>query len=117
MESYVWHRISVLPRRALPPRALVIALTPFFDNRTATALLDLRARGYDLIVIDIGSPEPAPALAAEPSLAERLWRLSRETLRYRFAQAGVPVVTWHEGDPLVAALEEVNSFRHLARPA
>jgi uncharacterized protein (DUF58 family) len=117
MESYVWHRISVLPRRALPPRALVIALTPFFDNRTATALLDLRARGYDLIVIDIGSPEAAPALAAAPSLAERLWRLSRETLRYRFAQAGVPVVTWREGDPLMAALEEVNSFRHLARPA
>jgi uncharacterized protein (DUF58 family) len=118
LESFVWHRVSVLPRRTLPPNALVIALTPLFDNRTATALLDLRARGYDLIVIDIASPESQPSLdPSQRSLAERLWRLSRDALRYRFAQVGVPVVTWHEGDSLVAALEEVNSFRHLARPA
>ncbi len=118
VESYVWHRVNVLPLRSLPPKALVIALTPLFDDRTATALLDLRARGYDLIVLDIGSPEVEASLdAAEPSLTERLWRLSREALRYRFAEAGVPVATWHEGDPLVAVIEEVNTFRHFARPA
>jgi uncharacterized protein (DUF58 family) len=118
VESYVWHHVSVLPRRALPPNTLVIALTPLFDSRTATALLDLRARGYDLIVIDIASPEVEPTRnSAEPSVPERLWRLSREALRYRFAQAGVPVVTWDEGEPLAAVLEEVNTFRHLARPA
>ncbi len=118
IESYVWHHVNVLPRRALPPNALVIALTPLFDDRTATALLDLRARGYDLIVLDIASPEAeASRETAEPSLLERVRSLSREALRYRFAQAGVPVVTWHEGDPLVAAIEEVNTFRHLARPA
>ena len=118
VESHVWHHINVLPTRALPPKALVIALTPLFDKRIATALLDLRGRGYDLIVIDIASPEAgSPLDGAEPSLPERLWRLSREALRYRFAEAGVPVATWQDGEPLAAALEEVSTFRHLARPA
>jgi uncharacterized protein (DUF58 family) len=118
VESWVWHHVDVLPRRALPPKALVIALTPLFDNRIAWALLDLRARGYDLIVIDVAPPEAeSPLDSAEPSLPDRLWKLSREAVRYRFAEAGVPVTTWHEGQPLAAALEEVNTFRHLARPA
>ena len=49
--------------------------------------------------------------------AHRLWRLSREALRWRYEQVGVPVVTWREGVPLAASIEEVNAFRHLARPA
>lgn len=118
VESYVLHGARVLPPRMLPPKALILALTPLFDNRTATALIDLRGRGYDLIVIEIAPPElSAPHAADDAPLAERLWRLSREALRWRFAEVGVPVVTWREGEPLAAPLEEVNAFRHLARPA
>ncbi len=118
VESHTSRRISFLPPRTLPPNALVLALTPLFDDRTAIALFDLRARGYDLIVIEIASRELSETGdPAERPLAERLLRLSREALRFRFAEAGVPVVTWHEGEPLAAPLEEVNAFRHLARPA
>ena len=116
VESYTRTGASILPPRTLPPKALVLALTPLFDNRTARALLDLRGRGYDLIVIEVAPPEPGGPREDAP-LAERLWRLSREALRWQFAEAGVPVVTWREGDPLAVPLEEVNSFRHLARPA
>ena len=116
--SYSRPGVSILPPRTLPPKALVIALTPLFDDRTATALLDLRGRGYDLIVIEIAPPEAAERGADDRiPLAERLWRLSREALRWQFAEVGVPVVTWRDGDPLAVPLEEVNSFRHLARPA
>ncbi len=118
VQSYAIRGVDVLPPRTLPPKALVLALTPLLDDRTAAALLDLRARGYDLIVVEV-SPlellEPDPASSAE--LALRLWRLSREALRWRYEQLGVPVVTWREGMPLAAPLEEVNAFRHLARPA
>jgi uncharacterized protein (DUF58 family) len=118
VHSYALRGVDVLPPRTLPPKALVLALTPLLDDRTAAALLDLRARGYDLIVVEV-SPlellEPDPASAAE--LAHRLWRLSREALRWRYEQVGVPVVSWREGVPLAAPLEEVNAFRHLARPA
>ena len=116
--SYAVRGVDVLPPRTLPPKALVLAITPLLDDRTAAALLDLRARGYDLIVVEV-SPlellEPDAASAAE--LSHRLWRLSREALRWRYEQVGVPVVTWREGVPLAAPLEEVNAFRHLARPA
>jgi uncharacterized protein (DUF58 family) len=118
VHSYALRGVDVLPPRTLPPKALVLAITPLLDERTAAALLDLRARRYDLIVVEV-SPlellEPDPESSTE--LVHRLWRLSREALRWRYEQVGVPVVTWREGMPLAAPLEEVNAFRHLARPA
>jgi uncharacterized protein (DUF58 family) len=116
--SYALRDVDVLPPRTLPPKALVIAITPLLDDRTAAALLDLRARGYDLIVVEVS---PLELVAPEPGstfeLAHRLWRLSREAQRWRYEQVGVPVVTWRDDEPLAVPLEEVNAFRHLARPA
>ncbi len=118
VHSYAMRGVDVLPPRTLPPKALVLAITPLLDDRTAAALLDLRARGYDLIVIEVSPLELLePDSASSAQLAHRLWRLSREALRWRYEQLGVPVVTWREGEPLAAPLEEVNAFRHLARPA
>jgi uncharacterized protein (DUF58 family) len=114
--SYVTHRIDVLPPGTLPPKALVLALTPLLDSRTAAALLDLRGRGYDLIVVEIAPPELDEPQRAD-ALARRLWLLSRDALRWHFRQVGVPVVSWREDEPLAAPLEEVMAFRHLARPA
>lgn len=117
-EGHEGQRAAVVPPRLIPPHAFVLALTPLFEERTASALVDLRGRGYDLVVVEIAPAEPAEARPAEAvPLAERLWRLSREAVRWRFAEIGVPVVTWREGEPLAAAIEEVNSFRRLARPA
>ena len=118
VHSFAQRRVDVLPPRTLPPKALVFALTPFLDERAASALLDLRARGYDLVVVEVSPLElVAPARTPLDALSHRLWRLSREALRWRYEQAGVPVVTWHDGLPLAAPLEEVTAFRRLARPA
>jgi uncharacterized protein (DUF58 family) len=83
-----------------------------------TTLLDLRARGFDLVVIEV-SPVPF-ASAAEgerEELAYRLWQLKRETLRARYRRVGVTVVEWNEETPLEAALAEVGAFRQRARYA
>ena len=96
----------------------MLAITPLLDERTAAALLDLRARGFDLVVIEVSPLElVAPEPGSQLELAHRLWRLSREALRWRYEQVGVPVVTWRDDVPLAVPLEEVNAFRHLARPA
>jgi len=110
--------LDILPPRTLPPKALVLALTPLLDPRSAGALLDLRARGFDLVVIEV-SPLPFVDSGGDElaQLAYRLWRLSRESLRLRYEQAGVPVVEWRDGEPLDAVLEEVTAFRRYARPA
>jgi uncharacterized protein (DUF58 family) len=119
IENYALKDIDVIPRGTLPPQALVIALTPLLDQRAVTALLDLRARGFDLAVVEIS---PVPFAEVGPGgeldvLAHRLWRMTRETLRAHFHRAGVSVVEWREGVPLAAALGEAESFRRFARHA
>jgi uncharacterized protein (DUF58 family) len=114
--SYAWKNIDVLPPRTLPPHALVLALTPLLDRRSARALADLRARGFDLAVVEIS---PVPFVEAGTSeldeLAHRLWLLRREALRASYLRLGVPVVEWRKGTELQAALEEVRTFRRHAR--
>jgi uncharacterized protein (DUF58 family) len=116
--SYASKNIDVLPPRTLPPKALVIALSPLLDSRSVAALLDLRARGFDLVVIEV-SPVPFVPRARDElgELSHRLWRLSREALRARYEQAGVPVIEWVDGVPLEVPLEEVASFRRHAASA
>ena len=116
--SYAWRDINVIPRGTLPPHALVVALTPLLDDRAAGALLDLRGRGFDLVVIEVSPssylPEPEGELEL---LAVRLWRLRREALRDRFARAGVPVAVWEDDSSLAAALEEVSAYHRFGRLA
>ena len=116
--SYAWRDIGTVPRRTLPPQALVIALTPLLDDRSESALLDLRGRGFDLVVVEISPlsllPEPQGAVG---DLADRLWRLRRDAVRGRFERAGVPVAVWGDETSLAAALEEVSAYRRHARAA
>jgi uncharacterized protein (DUF58 family) len=116
--SYYWTGIDVIPRRTLPPNALVIALSPLLDGRSVDALLDLRARGYDLCVLDV-SPVPftkRPASGVD-AVAYDIWVLRRDALRHRLQRAGIAVAEWREGTPLQAAIEEVRAFRRHARVA
>ena len=41
--SYAWKDVNVIPARTLPPKALVLAVTPLLDERSIAALLDLAA--------------------------------------------------------------------------
>jgi uncharacterized protein (DUF58 family) len=114
--NYAWKDLDVIPVRTLPPKALIVALTPLIDKRAVAALIDLRRRGFDLAVIEI---DPAPYVDSGPGeleqLAFRLWRLRREALRAEYERVGVPVVPWRHGESLQVALEEVRSFRRGAR--
>jgi uncharacterized protein (DUF58 family) len=116
--SFATRGVDVLPPRTLPPKALVLALTPLLDTRSAAALLDLRARGFDLVVVEV-SPVPfvRPGKDELAQLAHRVWKLSREALRARYERAGVPVAEWRDGVPLDVPLEEVAAFRRFAGPA
>jgi uncharacterized protein (DUF58 family) len=116
--TYAWKGANVIPARTLPSRALVLAVTPLLDSRGISALLDLRARGHDLAVVEV-SPldlvEPGPS--EDDRLAYRLWRLEREELVARFALLGVAVARWDGTASLAPSLEEVRAFRRHARLA
>ncbi len=114
--NYAWKDVSVIPARTLPAQALVLAISPLLDERAVEALADLRARGYDLAIVEvspIGFAEPGPSEADR--LAHRLWLLRREELRARYERLGVAVATWHDDRPLEASLEGVRAFRRHVR--
>ena len=113
--NYAWSDVDVLPRHTLPPRSLIVALSPLLDGRAVSALLDLRGRGFDLALVEVS---PVPFVEAgsgeRARLAHRLWLLQRDALRARFERAGVAVGTWDDETSLVGALGEVRSFRRSA---
>jgi uncharacterized protein (DUF58 family) len=115
--TYVWRDINLIPARVLPPKALIIALTPLVDPRFAGALGDLRARGFDVAVVEV---DPVSLVVAGSSdlgkVAYRLWVLDRAARRAQLEALGIGVARWGETG-LEAALEGVRTFRRYARPA
>ena len=114
--SYAWRDVAVIPGRTLPPNALVLALSPLSDARMRTALVDLRARGVDLAVIDV-SPLP---FVGKPrgdlgDLAWRVWRLQREQLGSQYRAMGVPVVEWGSDRSVDEVLAQIREVRRYAR--
>jgi uncharacterized protein (DUF58 family) len=116
--SIIWKGVDLIPPRSLPPKALVIAVSPLLDERTIESLLDLRGRGFDLVVIELRPeafiPDPTDPFGVT---ARRLWQLRRAQLRDRLQRLGVPIAAWTIGEPLDAALEEIRAFRRYARRA
>ncbi len=116
--NYAWKDVSVIPSRVLPPQALVVAVTPLLDDRAVEALADLRARRYDLAIVEvspIGFTEPGESEADK--LAHRLWVLRRDEIRARYERLGVAVASWSDDAPLDAVLEGVRAFRRHAQIA
>jgi len=116
--TYTWKDVNRIPPRILPPKALVVALTPLVDPRYVAALEDLRARGFDLVVVEVD-----PVGLVEPGrdeierLAYRLWLLERDVLRSRLQGLGMAVARWGDDVSLEAALEGVRTYRRYARLA
>jgi uncharacterized protein (DUF58 family) len=115
--SYAWKGVNTIPARTLPPKALVIAVTPLLDDRSIAALLDLRARGYDLVIVEVSPEDIVEPGVGIDALAYRLWLLRRAALRARFERSGVAVARWRDEAPLDAGLEGVRASRRRARLA
>jgi uncharacterized protein (DUF58 family) len=115
--TYTWRDVNLIPTRILPPASLVLALTPLVDRRFVTALEDLRARRYDVAVVEVDPvPLVEPGRSETDRLAYRLWLLEREATRARLAALGIGLATWGGGE-LDTALEEVRTYRRYARLA
>ena len=116
--TYTWRDVNLIPAGILPPKALVVALTTLLDSRFVTAIEDLRARGFDLVVVEVESASLVePGRTEVERLAYRLWRLEREVRRSRLERLGIGVARWGDGAGLEAALEGVRTYRRHARLA
>jgi uncharacterized protein (DUF58 family) len=113
--TYAWKGANVIPSRTLPPRAMIMAVTPLLDPRGVSALLDLRARGHDVAVIEVSPLDLVePGAGEDDRLAYRLWRLRREATVAQFTRLGVAVARWEGDEPLAPRLVEVAAFRRRA---
>jgi len=116
--TYTWRDVNLIPAGILPPKALVVALTPLVDARFVTTLENLRARGFDLVVVEIDPVQLVrPGRAEVESLAYRLWLLERVALRGRLTRLGIGVARWSDTTSLEEALEGVRTYRRHARLA
>jgi uncharacterized protein (DUF58 family) len=115
--TYTWRDVNLIPAKILPPASLVLGLSPLVDHRFVAALEDLRARRYDVAVVEVDPvPLVEPGRSEAERLAYRLWLLEREVVRGRLVALGIGVATWSESD-LDTVLEEVRTYRRHARLA
>ena len=118
--TYVTRDVDLIPRRILPPQALVVALSPLLDARFVRAATDLAARGFDLVVIAVSPVGPARA-ALPPGrvtdVAARLWALERRAALDDLRRRGLTIVDW-DGvtplDPVLATMRRPRLRRVLA---
>jgi uncharacterized protein (DUF58 family) len=116
--SFAWKEITVIPMSVLPPQSLILALTPLLDERTIRALFDLRARHFDVAVIELAPDSSlSPPSSASGQIAWRIWELERELLRDQFRRQGIAVGVWNSSQLLEAVIQEVQAFRRYARRA
>jgi uncharacterized protein (DUF58 family) len=100
--SYLTKDIALIPPRVMPPGALIFVLTPLLDARLETALHDLLARAFQLVLVVLSPVYVMPSVQ-QPRQVEataRLWRLEMELRLQQFRRGGVPVVLQESADPV-----------------
>jgi uncharacterized protein (DUF58 family) len=110
-ESAAEKSVDTVPPRVLPANALVVAVTPLEDERILKAIVDLRTRGMDIVVVEV-SPAARTDVGGDDvtTVAYRLWQLQRASTRMRIRALGVPVAEWRPGVALEAVMEEIDTW-------
>ena len=120
--STVFAGLQHLSPRMFPPHSQIVLISPLADE-DLTILLQLRARGYQIMVI---SPDPVEFERAQLSLSEpvdlatSVVRMERNLLILRLKRAGIQVYEWNlmeSFDRAVGSLLMRPLASRLARPA
>ncbi|PQP18172.1 DUF58 domain-containing protein [Rhodococcus opacus] len=93
---------TLVPRVALPPRAVVIAFSTMLDTNFALSLLELRRRGHVVVAVDVLRGPPFEYEL--DAMTGRMWRLERRNMYRNMGVLGVPVVAWDDDSALDLAL-------------
>jgi uncharacterized protein (DUF58 family) len=97
--------ITRLPRAALPPGAAVIAFSPLLDARFVETLRDLRQRSFAVLVVEVLPTGTGRARRGLDRLAERIWQMERQAIRFSLGELGVTVVRWDGADVLALPVD------------
>jgi len=117
--SQIFEGLQYLPTRLFPPESQIVLVSPLVED-DLTTLVQLRARGYQVLVI---CPNPVlfemsnlPALDPVTQRWMSLWlvgfsRLERTAMLGRLRRAGVQVIEWNVAHPFDLAMR--GAFRRM----
>ncbi len=105
--SQVFEGLQYLPTRLFPPESQIVLVSPLVEDDYPT-LVQLRARGYQVIVV---SPDPVAfeqslllarrtgTLKQDVELAARILQMERQWMLHWVRRAGIQVVEWNVAQP------------------
>jgi uncharacterized protein (DUF58 family) len=102
--------VDRVPPASLPPAATIVAISPLLSEGTLSALVDLRSRHHEILVLKPSIPEPE---ADVDHLARRIFRVGNELNERWLRDRGVVVIPWSTGDSLEHVMRRV--VRNLGR--
>ena len=100
----------------LPSGATILAISPLLTEMVLTALVDLRSRGHEVIVIKPLLP-PYDDAEGVSELARRIFRVGNELNERWLVERGSVVVPWTSGDSLEHLIRRVVTNLGRARSA
>jgi uncharacterized protein (DUF58 family) len=111
--AWTLQHLSWILSRFFPPRSQLIIISPVVDRRAREAVLEMRARGFDAIVISPSIVDIEAGIIKEEErvkTAYAILRIEREMNIARLRRIA-PVADWKPDDPLALALKEVDTRR------
>lgn len=101
--------VFVVPNN-LHRSATIVAISPLLSELILSALVDLRNRGHEVLVIKPALPEPDGEVSL---LARRIFRVGNELNERWLLERGATVIPWSTGDSLEHIMRRV--VRNLGR--
>jgi len=117
--SQIFEGLQYLPTRLFPPESQIVLVSPLVED-DLTTLVQLRARGYQVLVIcpnpvlfEMSNlPRPGSRYSTvDVALAGRILTLERTAMLGRLRRAGVQVIEWNVAHPFDLAMR--GAFRRM----
>ncbi len=71
-----------------------MVFSPLLNPMLTETLRGLRERGLTVLIVDVLNTEPEPGGGAAARLAQRVWRMEQQAIRFSLRELGIPVVHW-----------------------
>ncbi len=102
--------VGYVPPSKMPKSATIVAISPLLSEITLSALVDLRSRGHEILVIKPSIPNPEAHVGL---LARRIFRVGNELNERWLQERGAIIIPWSTGDSLEHVMRRV--VRNLGR--
>ncbi len=121
--SQIFEGLQYLPTRIFPTESQIVLVSPLLEDDYST-LIQLRARGYQVLVVvpDPVTFERSHLLASDSKyraqdveLATRVVRMERDLMLRRMQRAGLHIIEWNVEQPFDQAMRRAAAFQRHGR--